>query len=387
VCDHWSDKIDFGKNNMNPRAIASIVGLLGSAFSFKHGFAGSKSISNISRGEHVVFFTTHSWYDRHLKTWNIPIHGWVYGLESRPIVRAMFSELLERKYGLKKSADTENNFSYRTQLLTADNEGGKRIVINLLGRRYPLPKSEPNGHFKSVIAIAESELDEYFAKTSDSRKEELAFSLVLRPNDTREYIGKSLLIQSSGVSIISDIDDTVKLSYVTDHKKLFESSFYKDFMPIKGMPELYRGWLQQGAKFHYVSSSPWQLYEPLQEFMQEHDFPQATFSLKMIRLKDQTFFNLFKSATKTKPQAIEAILKHYPDRKFVLLGDSGEKDAQVYAQIANDHPEKIAKIYIRNVNGDQGLDELYCDVFDGLPRILWQIFENPSEIETNLPRA
>ncbi|MFT6033668.1 MAG: hypothetical protein ACI854_002208, partial [Arenicella sp.] len=35
----------------------------------------------------------------------------------------------------------------------------------------------------------------------------------------------------------------------------------------------------------------------------------------------------------------------------------------------------------------QGLDELYCDVFDGLPRILWQIFENPSEIETNLPRA
>ena len=299
----------------------------------------------------------------------------------------MFSELLERKYGLKKSADTENNFSYRTQLLTADNEGGKRIVINLLGRRYPLPKSEPNGHFKSVIVIAESELNEYFAKTSDSYKEELSFSLVLRPNDTREYIGKSLLIQSSGVSIISDIDDTVKLSYVTDHKKLFESSFYKDFMPVKGMPELYRRWLQQGAKFHYVSSSPWQLYEPLQEFMQEHDFPQATFSLKMIRLKDQTFFNLFKSATKTKPQAIEAILKHYPDRKFVLLGDSGEKDAQVYAQIANDHPEKIAKIYIRNVNGDQGLEQLYRDFFDGLPRSLWQILENPSEIETSLPKA
>lgn len=365
---------------MNPRAIASIVGLLGSAISFKHGFAGSKSVSNIGRDEHVVFFTTHSWYDSHSKTWNVPIHGWVYELESRPIVRAMFGELLDRKYGLKRNSATESNFSYRTRLLTADNERGKRIVIKLLGRDYVLPKSEPNGHFKSVIAIPASELD---VKASD----QIRFDLVLRPNDARLYSGKSLLINARGMSIISDIDDTVKLSYVTDHKKLFESSFFKDFAPVEGMPKLYNGWQQQGAKFHYVSSSPWQLYEPLQAFMHEHGFPEATFSLKMVRFKDQTFFNLFKSATKTKPQAIESILKHYPERQFILLGDSGEKDAQVYAQIANDHPEKITKIYIRNINGSADLNEFYETVFDGLPRSLWQTFDDPSEIENQLPVA
>jgi len=197
----------------------------------------------------------------------------------------------------------------------------------------------------------------------------------------------SLLINAKGVSIISDIDDTVKLSYVTDHKKLFESSFFKDFMPVTGMPELYQRWQQQGARFHYVSSSPWQLYEPLYEFMHEHGFPEATFSLKRFRFKDQTFFNLFKSATKTKPQAIEAILKHYQARKFILLGDSGEKDAQVYAQIANQHPDKIAKIYIRNINGEPDLDQFYETVFEGVPRSLWQTFEDPSEIETELPIA
>ena len=365
---------------MNPRAIASIAGLLGSVFSLKYGFAGSKSVSNIAADEHVVFFTTHSWYDQHSNTWNIPIHGWVYELESRPIVRAMFSELLERKYGLKRDAATENNFSYRTQLLTADNEKGKRIVVNLLGRRYALPKSEPNGHFKSVISIPASDL-------SASVGSYVSFDLVLRPTDKRVHSGKSLLIGQAGVSIISDIDDTVKLSYVTDHKKLFESSFFKDFVPVEGMPELYRQWQKQGAKFHYVSSSPWQLYEPLQEFMQEHGFPEATFSLKMIRLKDQTFFNLFKSATKTKPQAIEAVLKHYPDRKFVLLGDSGEKDAQVYAQIAKQYPDKISKIYIRNVDGNTKLNRFYESVFDGLPRSLWQTFDKPSEIEEQLPSS
>jgi phosphatidate phosphatase APP1 len=174
------------------------------------------------------------------------------------------------------------------------------------------------------------------------------------------------------------------LSYVTDHKKLFESSFFKDFVPVDGMPELYQQWQIQGAKFHYVSSSPWQFYEPLDEFMQAHGFPEATMSLKKIRFKDETFFNLFKSATKTKPQAINAIIKKYPDRKYVLLGDSGEKDAQVYAQIANEHPEKISKIYIRNVNGAENLEILYEMVFDGLPRDLWQVFEQPKEIQSEL---
>jgi hypothetical protein len=372
---------------MNPRAIASLVGLLGSAISFKYGFAGSKSVSNIASGEHLVFFTTNSWYDDHSKNWNIPIHGWVHGLGSRPIVQAMFSEVLDRKYGLKKDSDTESNFAYRTQLLTADNERGKRIVIDLLGRRYELPRSEPNGHFKSVIAIPAYEIDKHFDKIGDTDDKQISFKLVLRPSDDREYSGKSLLIDSDGVSIISDIDDTVKLSYVTDHKKLFDSSFYQDFKPVVGMPELYRRWQKQGAKFHYVSSSPWQLYEPLEEFLAQHQFPEATLSLKMIRFKDPTFFNLFKSATKTKPQAIEAILRYYPDRKYVLLGDSGEKDAQVYAQIANDHPEKIAKIYIRNVNGDTRLDEFYETVFNGLPRSLWQTFDDPNEIETNLSKS
>lgn len=362
---------------MNPRAIASIAGLLGSALSFKHGFLGSKSVSNIKPNERVVFFTTHSWFDEHSKTWNIPIHGWVYELGSRPIFTAMFAELLDRKYGLKADSTTQTNFSYRTQLLTADNERGKRIVIKLAGRRFKLPKSEPNGHFKSVIAIPESEIDAETAKY-------IEFDLVLRPSDERHFVGKSLVINDRGVSVISDIDDTVKLSYVTDHKKLFESSFFNDFKPVEGMPELYQAWQKQAVRFHYVSSSPWQLYEPLQEFMQQHGFPDATFSLKMVRLKDQSFFNLFKSATKTKPQAVEALLKHYPNRRFILLGDSGEKDAQVYAQIANEYPQQIAKIYIRNINGNKDLDSFYLSVFDGLPRSLWQTFDKPEQIEASL---
>ena len=362
---------------MSARAIASLAGLFSDVISLKYGFAGSKSVSNISAKERVVFFTTHSWYDAKSHTWNVPIHGRVYEFENRRIVRAVFTELLQRKYGLKANDHTEENYLYRTKLLTADNESGKRIVVKLCGKRYVLPKTQANGHFKATIAVPADTANKLASNGT------LDYELVLRPNIKRSFIGKSILVEDEGVSIISDIDDTIKLSYVTDHKKLFESSFFNDFEPVAGMPELYQQWLQQGASFHYVSSSPWQLYEPLDEFLNDYAFPMATMSLKMVRFKDETFFNLFKSATKTKPQAIDAIIKHYQNRKFVLIGDSGEKDAQVYAEIAKSYPDHIAKIYIRNVDGSE-LESIYKVIFDGLPQNLWQIFHRPEEISLDL---
>lgn len=362
---------------MNPRAVASLVGLFSSVISMQTGFAGSKSISNIAKDEHVVFFTSNTWFDEHSKTWQVPVHGWVYEFEERKLLRSLFARALRHKYGLEQDADTQDNFNYRTKLLTADNEKGKRVVINLLGQRYVLPKTEANGHFEAIISLPQKAI-------SPNETSVLNYKLVLRPNDKRVFSGESLVVEQAGVSVISDIDDTVKLSYVTDHKKLFESSFFKAFAAVEGMPEVYQKWHSQGAKFHYVSSSPWQLYEPLQEFMTEHKFPEATMSLKKVRFKDETFFNLFKSATKTKPQAINAIIKRFPKREYILLGDSGEKDAQVYAQIANEHPEKIKKIYIRNVDGSKNLEKMYEQIFDGLPDDLWRVFEHSSEISETI---
>lgn len=362
---------------MSARAIASLAGLFSDVISLKYGFVGSKSVSNISAKERVVFFTTDSWYDAKSHTWNVPIHGRVYEFENRRIVRAVFTELLQRKYGLTADEETQENYLYRTNLLTADNESGKRVVIKLCGKRYVLPKTQANGHFKATIAVPANIVNK------QASNDTLEYKLVSRPHIKRSFIGKSILVPSEGVSIISDIDDTIKLSYVTDHKKLFESSFFNDFEPVAGMPELYQKWSKQGASFHYVSSSPWQLYEPLDEFLSEYAFPPSTMSLKMVRFKDETFFNLFKSATKTKPQAIDAIIKHFPSRKFVLIGDSGEKDAQVYAQIAKKYPDHIAKIYIRNVDGSD-LSDLYKIIFDGLPQSLWKVFHQAEEIELDL---
>jgi len=63
-----------------------------------------------------------------------------------------------------------------------------------------------------------------------------------------------------GVSIISDIDDTIKISNVVNKRSLLKNTFYNYFKPVDGMNELYQKWSEQNCQFHYVSSSPWQLY-------------------------------------------------------------------------------------------------------------------------------
>jgi phosphatidate phosphatase APP1 len=121
------------------------------------------------------------------------------------------------------------------------------------------------------------------------------------------------------------------------------------------------------------------------EFTQTEHFPWATFSLKMIRFKDKTIMDVFKKGTATKPKHIEPILKRYPGRKFILVGDNGEQDPEVYAKLMRKYPEQIIKILIRNVTQASASDSRFQTTFQGLKKEKWQLFDNPGEINTNVP--
>ena len=129
-----------------------------------------------------------------------------------------------------------------------------------------------------------------------------------------------------------------------------------------------------------MSSSPWQLYPPLVEFLADQQFPAATLSLKSVRFRDETLLDLFKKGTETKPVAIEAILSSFPQRQFVLVGDSGEQDPEVYAALAKKHEEQIAKVFIRNVTGESAGNARFTDLFADLDDSRWQLFDDPADV-------
>ena len=155
-----------------------------------------------------------------------------------------------------------------------------------------------------------------------------------RPGDNRRFAGAVQLIGPRGFSVISDIDDTIKITEVGDRRALLANTFLREFREVPGMAALYRRWAKEGVFFHYVSASPWQLYAPLAAFLEAACYPSGSVHLKGFRWADTSLLDLFSSAEKTKRQAIEPILALFPHRRFILVGDSGERDPEIYAALA-----------------------------------------------------
>ncbi|MEM7282073.1 MAG: phosphatase domain-containing protein [Pseudomonadota bacterium] len=331
-------------------------------------------VSDIKDDETVVFFNTSGWLDEEENVWQLPIHGWIYEPEDSTARKAAFRVVLEEQFDLTTAQNQENNLTERLNLLIADNERGKTIVIRIGDRVIALPKSAENGHFQETISLSVEDVE----KNADDGI--VRFSAVTEAGEERAFKGQIRLDTPTGLSVISDIDDTVKISHVTDKRRLMEQTFLRDFEAASGMSQLYQVLADSGVAFHYVSSSPWQLYQPLDEFLEQSGFPWATFSLKAVRFRDETLLSLFKKGTETKPKAITAILDRYPNRQFILVGDSGEQDPEVYAKLLRERPNQVIRVLIRNVTQEKSDNQRFMDLFAELDQGRWQLFDHPKGI-------
>jgi hypothetical protein len=179
------------------------------------------------------------------------------------------------------------------------------------------------------------------------------------------------LVEESGLSVVSDIDDTVKHTEVyRGHGPMLRNTFLEEFAPVPGMARLYQRLASErpGTTFHYVSKSPPEFRGPLSEFLRRDGFPETSMHLCQLLGSDRATF---------KEARVRELLLRYPGRKFVLVGDSGELDAHVYATLARAHPEQVVKVAIRQVSQEHPVDP---EVFWGLPPDTWQVFSDPDEV-------
>lgn len=345
---------------------------------FHKTMAEDVSVSNLKKDERIVFFTTFASPSEGGNTWNAQIHAWVHELEKAVVRRGAISAAMRTRYGLSTTTTTKANFVRRTKLIAADNERGKRIVVELCGQTFTLPETEPNGH-----AYGEFQLDSKIV-AEHANGNELKYKAVLPDGDSRDFYGSVLLLPKAGISVISDFDDTVKITNSPDRRSMLDHTLYQDYKPVRGMSELYSAWARQGANLHFVSSSPWHLYEPFEEFLSEQGFPNRTMSLKPFRFKDKTLLNLFRKGTATKPAQIEPILAAFPHRRFILVGDTGQHDPEVYAAMAKKFPQQIERIYLRNVNNVSREDDRFREVFANVVAEKWRLFKEPADLPAKL---
>ena len=329
-------------------------------------------VSNLRSDEALVLLPAAAHRSGDGRHWVVPVHAWVYEPQDSRVRRGAIARLLKAKHDLSVTPASAAFFDPRVNLLLADNERGRTIVVDVAGTRATLPPTAANGHTRAQVRIP--------VTASNSDGAILTIRAVLPASASRTIEASAHLIGPSGVSIISDIDDTVKVTHVLDRRRMWEATFYKPFDAVDGMPASYRKLTAAGAPVHYVSSSPWHLAEPLLQFLSTNGLPVSSITLRHFRLKDRTSLNILKPGRETKPPEIEAILARYPGRRFILIGDSGEDDPEVYAQALRRHPQQIAKVYIRNITGAKRDDARFAKAFAGLEAPRWALFDDPGEI-------
>lgn len=156
--------------------------------------------------------------------------------------------------------------------------------------------------------------------------------------------------------IISDIDDTIVRTGATNLLQTGRTVLLNNAhsrIPFHGVSSFYKS-LQLGRNgkrnnpFFYVSSSPWNTYDLLYHFLELNDIPQGPLLLRDFGLDENKLGASDHMSHKYKE--IENILITYPELNFILIGDSGQQDAEIYAEVVKNYPGRILAIYIRDVN-------------------------------------
>ncbi|TKX20516.1 hypothetical protein C1H76_7326 [Elsinoe australis] len=157
------------------------------------------------------------------------------------------------------------------------------------------------------------------------------------------------VVEEKGVSLVSDIDDTIRHSAVTrGAREIFRNAFIRDLkeLTVEGVKEWYNKLADMGVQVHYVSNSPWQLFPVLTSFFAIAGLPRGSFHLKQYSGMLQ---GIFEPVAERKKATLERIFRDFPERRFILVGDSGEADLEVYTDVVMENPGRVIGVFIRDV--------------------------------------
>lgn len=169
---------------------------------------------------------------------------------------------------------------------------------------------------------------------------------------------------SASFGVISDIDDTILKTHATSMVKMLYETFTgnaKGRKSFAGTSAFYSA-LQGGKSetdnnpFFYISSSPWNLYDLLMDFIKHNKLPVGPMFLKDYGFTHDKIFT--DGHTLHKLKKIKKVLDAYPAMSFILIGDSGQEDADIYHEIDLLYPGRILAIYIRDVGHTENSERI-----------------------------
>jgi len=317
--------------------------------------------------------------------WLLRIQGCVYEPGVVDLRKRLLLRLLQKAMRADPSALNTDVFRERIAGFVAAPERGCQLTVFVGEKNYPIrKKSNRNGQFAAVVRLTRQDVE----KINGGPVQD-GFWLPIEIGTSQggcKLQGRIQLLNETGHSVISDIDDTIKHTQVASRRAMLANTFLREFSAIEGMADLYAGWREQGAAFHYVSSSPWQLFRPLHEHCNGAGFPSGSMHLRSFRLRDHMLRALLVLRRSGKAVTIRRILEHFPNRDFVLIGDSGEKDPEIYSRLARQFPQ-VRSVLIRDMSERPMTQARRQRTFKRLENSRWDLYTQADELPSNLADA
>jgi len=150
------------------------------------------------------------------------------------------------------------------------------------------------------------------------------------------------------LTIVSDIDDTIKITEVLDKRAMLRNTFLNEFKSVAGMEDAFRAFkTRHSVKFIYLSSSPWQLHPSLKAFLE--NFPDG-WNVILQKMACQDVPSLVEFLRDSSEYKIGELRRIFASGgEFVLIGDEGERDPEIYDQISIEHKHSVKAICIRRL--------------------------------------
>lgn len=304
----------------------------------------------------ITVYPTYGYRDR--GGWTIPMRMWVHK-ERR--IEAVPDRLVRDVLDDDGSVTEEEVQRCRDRIadLVADDDSGEKVSFRIddHGQVYRFgAATDANGIVEQAFELP-GDLRGWLTVTAE---------VASASGKVHTGRGRVRLLEPTGQSVVSDIDDTIKVSEIpAGGRVVLRNTFLRPYVAAEGMLDRYRGF--GDVAFHYVSGSPWQLFRLLHTFLiEDNGFPAGTFHMKSLRknpldlpafIRDVKNFVAGKAYTKQqKIEQITGLMENLPGRKFTLIGDSGELDPEVFSHMRTAFPNAVEKIVIRDVVGARAND-------------------------------
>ena len=229
----------------------------------------------------------------------------------------------------------------------AEHVAGARVDVSFRGHTVTTV-SDAEGYYEAVMPVDPNATGQLW-ETAEVRRSE----------GGPVFLQEVLCVPPAATfGVISDIDDTVLVGNGSHWQTAVQMTLLRNARtrkPLEGVGELYQAF-QQGRDgsgpnpVFYVSAGPWNVYDMLVDFMALNGLPPGPIALRDVDLAASSL--LHHAGPRGKLAKVHEVIARYPALKWVLVGDSAQLDAELYAETVEKFPGRILAVYIRDVDPD-----------------------------------